>query len=320
MTAVRPFRFIAPMPSFDLPLPRWRDAIRRIEDLGFSSVSVSEHVTGGWAMDPLAAMLAAADASDRLRVLSLVMLNDLRHPAVLHRAAATIDRLTDGRLELGLGAGWQAADYQALGLPFDPPGVRIERLAEALEIIVGLFDGGPLTYTGRHYQIRELAGLPPPVQRPRPPLLVGGGGRRVLELAARMADIVGVHATLAGGHLGEDAIADFGAERIAEKVGWIRAELVRAGRPADAVELQFSVYLCRLGGGARAHRRVVSTFADRLAVDPALLADSPSVLIGSVAECADRLEERRERYGFSYLRLSDDVEAVAPLVHRLAGR
>ena len=201
MTVARPFRFIAPMPSLDLPPARWRDEIRRIEDLGFSTVAVSEHVTHGWAMDPLVVMAAAAAASHRLRVLSLVLLNDLRHPALLHRALATIDRLSDGRLEYGIGAGWQAADYEALGWPFDPASVRIERLAESLEIISRLFDGGEVSFEGAHYQVHELRGLPQAVQQPRPPLLVGGGGRRILELAARVADIVGVHATLAGGAL-----------------------------------------------------------------------------------------------------------------------
>lgn len=320
MTSLRPFRFIAPMPSFDLPPDRWRDEIRRIEDLGFSTVSVSEHVTGGWAMDPFVAMAAAADASDRLRVLSLVLLNDLRHPALLHRAAASIDRLSGGRLELGLGAGWSADDFRALGLPFDPPGVRIERLEESLEIIGRLFGDGPVTFEGSHHRVRDLEGLPKPVQRPHPPILVGGGGRRILELAARSADIVGVHATLAGGVLGPDSVADFGPERIAQKVAWVRDAMSAAGRADDAVELQFSIYLCRIDDGRRAGQRAVSTFSERLAMDPRLVAESPSVLVGSVDGCADLLEERRAQFGFSYLRLSDDIDAVAPLVHRLAGR
>lgn len=319
MTVARPFRFIAPMPSLDLPAARWRDEIRRIEDLGFSSVSVSEHVAHGWAMDPLAVMVAAAAASERLRILSLVLLNDLRHPVLLHRALATIDRLSNGRLEVGLGAGWMAADYEALGWSFDPPSLRIARLAESLEILDRLFQGGDVTYEGAHYQVRGLRGLRA-VQQPRPPLLVGGGGRRILELAARTADIISVHATLSGGALAPDSVADFGADRMAVKVAWIAAALAQAGRPADAVELQLSVYLCRVDGAQRAHRRILSTFADRLAVDPDLIANSPSVLVGSVDECADLLEERRARYGFSYLRLSDDINSVAPLVRRLAGR
>jgi alkanesulfonate monooxygenase SsuD/methylene tetrahydromethanopterin reductase-like flavin-dependent oxidoreductase (luciferase family) len=167
--------------------------------------------------------------------------------------------------------------------------------------------------------VHELAGGPQPAQYPRPPLLVGGGGRGVLELAARTADIVGVHARLTGGRLADASVADFAADRIDEKVRWVRDALRAEGRSSDAVELQFSVYLCRVEGGRRAAQRAASAFADRLSVDAALVADSPAVLIGSIEMCAELLEERRERYGFSYLRLSDDVEAVAPLVRRLAG-
>ena len=320
MTVRHPFQFIAPMPSLDLPPARWRDEIRRIEDLGFATVAVSEHVAHGWAMDPLAVMAAAAAASKRLRLLSLVLMNDLRHPALLHRALATIDRISEGRLEAGIGAGWQAADYEALGWPLDPPSLQIERLAESLEIIDRLFGGEEVNFEGEHYQVRKLRGLPRAIQQPRPPLLVGGGGRRILELAARTADIVAVHATLSGGVLASDSVVDFGADQIAGKVAWIKAALAAAGRPANSVELQFSVYLCRIGGAKRAGRRMVSTFADRLAVDPELVDNSPSVLIGSVEDCADLLEERRERYGFSYLRLSDEIDNVAPLVRRLADR
>ena len=320
MTALRPFRFIAPMPSLDLPPDRWRDELRRIEDLGFSTVSVSEHVVGGWAMDPLTVMMAAADATDRLRVLSLVLMNDLRHPAVLQRAAATIDRLSGGRLELGIGAGWAARDYAALGLPFDRAGVRIDRLRESIEIIGRLFADEPVTIAGHHYSVHELEGSPKAVQRPRPPILIGGGGRRVLELAARAADIVGVHAAMPGGELAQDVTADFSAERMEMKVGWVRDALAEAGRAGDDIELQFSIYLCRIGEPRRAQERARSTFADRLAMDPRLLADSPSVLIGSVDGCADLLIERRARFGFSYLRLSDDIDAVAPVIRRLAGR
>jgi probable F420-dependent oxidoreductase len=308
------------MPSFELPPARWRDELRRIEDLGFSSVSVSEHIAGGWAMDPVVVMTAAAEATTRLRILSLVLMNDLRHPALLHRAAASIDHLSEGRLELGLGAGWSAPDYRILGLPFDPTEVRIDRLEESLVVLDGLFAEGPVHHAGRHYHVDGLVGLPRPVQRPRPPILVGGGGRRVLELAAHRADIVGVHARLAGGRLGADSMTDFSVERIAEKVSWIQAASAAAGRPAGSVELQFSVYLCQVGGTANARRRVASTFAERLAVDPRLVAESPSVLQGSVDACVDLLVERRRRFGFSYLRLSDDVDAVAPIVARLSGR
>jgi probable F420-dependent oxidoreductase len=307
------------MPRLTQPISRWLDEIRRIEDMGFSSVSISEHLTGGWVMEPLTALTIAAGATERLRLLTLLLSNDFRHPALLHKAAATLDVLSGGRLELGIGAGWLARDYEASGIGFDPPAIRIERLAEAIEVIDGLFGTQPLTYSGSHYTIADLDGLPKPVQRPRPPIMIGGGGRRILELAARVADIVGVHCRLDLGALGSAVVADLAADRVSEKVGWIRAAAAAAGRGPDDVELQFSTYLVHVGDRPLPARRGASTFAPFLAADPTLMASSPAVLVGSVDACVDTLYERRERYGFSYLNLGADLEAVAPIVARLAG-
>lgn len=315
----RPFRFIAPMPRLEGSPRRWRDAVRRIEALGFDTVSISDHLTRGWVMEPTAAMTAAAEATERLRVLSLVLGNDFRHPVVLHKTAATIDLLSEGRLELGLGAGWMRSDYEATGLPYDPPAVRLERLEESVRVIKGLFGPEPLTFHGSHYRITGLDGLPKPVQRPHPPLLVGGGGRRVLAIAAREADLVGVHCNLRRGELDRDAAADLAAERVEEKVGWVHEAAREAGRSPDELELQFSTYLCRITDAPLSAQASVSTFAEHLAADADLVARSPAVLVGSVEECAERLEERRERFGLSYLNLGGDVENVAPLVARLAG-
>jgi probable F420-dependent oxidoreductase len=270
-------------------------------------------------MEPTVALLAAAEATERLRVLSLVLGNDFRHPVLLHKTAATIDVLSEGRLELGLGAGWMRSDYDASGIPYDPPGVRLDRLEEALRVIKGLFRPEPLTFRGHHYAVTELDGLPKPVQAPHPPLLVGGGGKRVLGIAAREADVVSVHCNLRGGELDQDAAADLAAERVEEKVGWVHAAAEKAGRSIDDLELQFSTYLCRVTDAPRSEVASVSTFAEFLAADPDLVERSPAVLIGSVEECAERLQERRERYGFNYLNLGGDVENVAPLVARLAG-
>ena len=243
----RPFRFTAPMPRLAQPISRWQDQIRRIEDLGFSSVSISEHLTGGWVMEPLTALTAAAGATERLRLLTLLLSNDYRHPVLLHKAAATLDVVSGGRLELGIGAGWLAMDYEASGIAFDPPATRIARLAEAVEVIDGLFTAERLTYAGNHYSIKDLEGLPKPAQQPRPPIMIGGGGRRILELAARLADIVGVHCRLNLGAPGAEAVADLSAERVSEKVGWVRAAAAAAGRAPDEIELQFSTYLVHVG-------------------------------------------------------------------------
>jgi len=314
-----PFRFIAPMPRLTEPIARWRDEVRRIEELGFSSVSVSEHITHGWTMEPLTVMTAAATATERLRVLSLLLTNDFRHPAVLHKAAATIDVLSGGRLELGIGAGWMADDYAATGLAFDAPTERIDRLRESVEVIRLLFGPEPVDYEGRHYRIAGLEGLPKPVQRPHPPIMLGGGGPAMLRLAASVADIVGIHARLPHGSLTSAEAADLGAERIDEKVGWVRTAARSAGRDADSIELQFSVYLVSVSDSRRSERATVSSFAELLRTDPELAAGSPAVLTGSVEACVERLQERRERFGFSYWNLGGDVDAVAPIVARLAG-
>ncbi|MFC6022343.1 TIGR03621 family F420-dependent LLM class oxidoreductase [Plantactinospora solaniradicis] len=314
---VRPFRFTTSMPALDGPVSRWRDEIRRIEDLGFSSVSISDHFTGGWAMDALVAMTVAAEATTRLRVSAMVFCNDFRHPVLLHKSLANLDVFSGGRVEVGLGAGWLRADHDAAGLPFDPPGVRVERLAESIEVLLGLFGDKPVSFAGRHYQVAELDGLPKPVQRPHPPLLVGGGSRRILELAGRRADIVGVNPRLAPDVDPLAAVDEMSPERFARKVAWARDAAVAAGRDPATLEFQLRMFDVRVVHRGVEHR--ASSSHARLA-DPAALASSPSVLHGSVDECVDRLLAIRERYGVNYLHLGGNLDAAAPIVARLAGR
>lgn len=313
----RPFRFTASMPGLDRPVARWRDEIRRIEDLGFDSVSVSDHFTGGWAMDPLVAMTVAAEATTRLRVLGLVFCNDFRHPVLLHKSLANLDVFSGGRVEIGLGAGWLRTDHDAAGLPFDPPGVRVARLAEAIEVLVGLFGDKPVSFTGRHYRIGELDGLPKPVQRPHPPLLVGGGSRRILELAGRYADIVGINPRLAPDVDPLAAVAEMGPERFARKVEWARSAASAAGRDPERLEFQLRMFDVRVTHRGVTHR---STSSHARLADATTLAASPAVLHGDVDECVDRLVALRERYGINYLHLGGNLDAAAPIVARLAGR
>jgi len=315
----RPFRFIAPIPPLTQPVRRWQAALRRIEDLGFNTVAISDHFTRGWVMEPTVTLMAAALATQRLRVLSLVLANDYRHPVLVHKSAATTDVMSNGRLELGLGAGWLLSDYSAAGIPIRSPAERVARLGETIRIIKGLFGSQPFTFSGAHYQVSNLQGLPKPVQLPHPPLLIGGGGKRVLELAAREAHIVGVHCQLNEDEPGQAAAADLAADRIAQKVAWVRSAAQRAGRSPDDLELQFTVYLCRITDSGSRRRSPPSSFEEFLQRDPRLFSDSPAVLCGTVSECVDLLQERRERYGFSYWHLGSDVNAVAPIVARLVG-
>ena len=226
---MHPFRFAATMPAPAPPLADWHAQLRHLEDLGLSSVVAADHFTGGYSFEPMVALTAAAAATTRLRLQTGVLGNDYRHPVLVHRMAALLDVVSEGRLVLGLGAGWMTSDYDAAGIALDPPGERVDRLAEALTVIKGLFGPEPFDFTGEHYAVRALDGLPKPVQHPHPPIFVGGGSPRVLRLAGREADIVGINASLRAGELGAHAVRDLSVDRVAEKIGWAREGAVRGG-------------------------------------------------------------------------------------------
>lgn len=224
--------------------------------------------------------------------------------------AATLDLLSGGRFELGLGAGWLLPDYAQTGIPFEPGRVRVERLAEAVRIITAYLEGGPVTFKGTHYAVNALEGLPRPVQRPRPPLLIGGGGPRLLALAAREADIVSLapRARPDGGGLD---VTDTTPAAVDAKIAAIRAA---AGSRLAALELNLLVQ--RAGASAD-----IAEIAQQWNMDPANVRDSPFVLVGPVEAVVDTLEARRARYGISYLAVFEQfMEPFAPVVQRLAGR
>ncbi len=304
------------MPSINRPVSQWRDELRRIEDLGFSAAAVSDHFTHGWAMDPIVAMTVAAEATTSLRVLGMVFCNDFRHPVILHKSMANLDVFSGGRIEIGIGAGWQRDDHDAAGLPFDPAPVRIDRLAEAIEVLTALFGDKPVAYDGRYYQLNGLEGLPKPMQRPRPPLLVGGGGRRILELAGRTADIVGINARLAADVDPRTAVDDMSPAKVAEKLAWARAAASAAGRDPEGLEYQIGIFDLRVRHNGT---ELGSTSSLARESSPEAWAASPSVLHGSPGECADKLVATRERYGINYVHLGSNVDAAAPIVARLAG-
>ncbi len=187
--------------------------------------------------------MAAADATTTLRVGSLVFDNDYRHPVVLAKEAATIDLLSDGRFELGVGAGWLVSDYDQAGIPYESAGTRIERLEEAVQIIKKFFAGGEFSFTGKHYTIKGIEGAPSPVQKPHPPLLLGGGGRRMLRLAAREADIVHVNYNLNEGRINPKLVRTGMAEATDEKLGWIKEA---AGDRLEAIDLGFTIFFASI--------------------------------------------------------------------------
>jgi probable F420-dependent oxidoreductase len=297
----------------------WRAALGRIEDLGYSTIAISDHFTQGWVMEPLVTLAAAANRTHRVRLLTLVLGNDYRHPVLVHKAAATIDFISGGRMELGLGAGWMCSEYEAAGIVYDPPRTRRERLEEAVTVIRGLFGPAPLNFAGKHYRVKGLDGLPKPVQTPHPPIAVGGGGQRMLELAGRIADIAGVYANLGRGTRDVHPVLDMSPESVTEKVEFVRDGARSAGREPADIELELSLLLCRVVRSAGDAREVLERTAASWGVPPQTIEASPAVLVGTLHQCAELLAERRERYGFSYVHVGSDFENVAPLVARLAG-
>jgi len=308
----RPFRFGVQCGG-DHDRASWRRLVRDIEARGYATVFVPDHFVDT-EMAPMVAMAVAAEATEHLRVGALVFDNDFKHPAVLAKEIATLDRLSDGRVELGIGAGWMRADYDALGLTYDPAKVRIGRLAEALAVLKGAFAGEPFSFAGAHYTIRDYRAVPRPVQDPWPPILVGGGGERILRLAAREADIIGVNPNLRAGQMHPEQAVDSLAARTDEKIGWIREE---AGDRFDRIELQVRHFVAAITDDRRS---LAEAMAPAFGVDPDEALRSSLALVGTVDECCEILVERRERWGFSYIVVgADTYEAFTPVVERLAG-
>jgi probable F420-dependent oxidoreductase len=312
LDAPRPFRFGVQCAAAR-PAKEWAEYARRAEGLGYSTLFMPDHfVDTDFA--PMVGLSFAAAATTTLRVGMLVLGNDYKHPAVTAKEAATLDVLSDGRLEFGLGAGWMTADYEALGLQHDPPGTRIERLAEALDIVQQGWADGPFDFAGEHYTILGYDGKPKPVQQPRPPILVGGGGPKVLRLAGQVADIVGINPILRAGEIGADAARDTLGDATARKVGYVREG---AGDRFDDIELQVRYFIAAVTDDAIG---LATSLAPMFGVTAEESLQSGAVLAGTVDEICDTLVARRETTGVSYVVLGDDqLDAFAPVVARLAG-
>jgi probable F420-dependent oxidoreductase len=291
----------------------WREKVHKIEELGYSTLFMPDHFIDT-PFAPMVGISLAAEATTTLRVGHLVLGNDYKHPAVVAKEAATLDLASDGRIELGLGAGWMKTDYDALGLPYDKPGTRIDRLGEALQVVKGAWAEGPFSFEGAHYTIRNYDGLPKPAQKPHPPIVVGGGGPRVLHLAGREADIVGINPSLRVGAVSKNAAEDSLSEMIDQKVGWIREG---AGGRFDDLELQIRYFFAAITDDRRGLAEAV---APAFGVDPDEALESGVACVGTLDEVCELLIERRERWLVSYVIFGDDnYEAFAPVVARLAG-
>ncbi len=301
-----------------MPRQPFIDSVREIEQLGYSTMLLSDHLVDQFA--PFSALGMAAGVTSTLRLGMFVLNNDLRHPAVLAQELATIDQLSDGRLEIGIGAGWNRPEYDSGGIAFDSSGTRIERMSEAVTVLKRLFGAGPTEFEGRHYKINGFADLPRPVQRPYPPIMIGGGGQKTLTFAAREADIIGLAPRAV--RPGVSDVRSCMAEGTQQKIDWVR----EAAHDRYA-NLEFNTY-------PTFHpvtitddpRPVARQVADRLnqrysaGLTEDEILESPHVLIGSIQGLIEKCKEIRERFGISYIFIGDEFREFAPVVEQLAGR
>jgi probable F420-dependent oxidoreductase len=288
---------------------QWRELARKAEGLGYATLLVADHF--GRQLAPLPALVAAASATAGLRVGTFVLDNDFRHPAATAKEAATVDVLTDGRLELGIGAGWNPADYARTGLTFESAGTRVGKLEEAIQIIKRFFEGGEVTFEGHYYRVQGLEGLPRVVQQPRPPIMIGAAGRRMLTLAAREADILNFPDRPS---VGVSTAGNPGLGRsMAEQMHIVRTQ---AGERYTNLELS-SLTIPRVTDDVRG---TVEQLARQMRTTPEVVDAMPGALVGSADAIVAKLQEVRERYDISYPVIPGAaMEGMAAIVARLAG-
>ena len=311
---IRPFRF--GVQASTAPSAReWADFAKRVEDTGFDVLTMPDHFTQQLA--PVPALMAAMDATTTLRTGALVFDNDYKHPVILAKELATMDVLSNGRTEIGLGAGWMISDYEQAGIAYDSPKVRIDRFIEGIRIIKGVMSEGPFSFTGEHYTITNYEGFPKPVQKPCPPLLIGGGGKRVLTFAAKEADIIGINGTMTTGVVGPEPLATMTAESVDEKVDIVAQAATAAGRIHD-IEMNIRTFFVKV---TDEREKTVDEISSMFGVDNEMIDSSPFALIGSVDYCIEELIARREKWGFSYTIVgAENVDECAPIVAALRGK
>lgn len=301
------------------PAKEWREHVRKIESLGYDILLMRDHFVPdvfGDTFGPIAALMSAADVTSTLRVGSMVICNDFRHPAVLAKEVATIDLLSEGRFELGLGAGWMRDEYERMGLEFDPPSLRIKRLEESLFALRGLTAADTFSHQGQNYSIRELDGFPKPVQK-RIPVMIGGGNRKILNLAGREADIVGILLTNVSSGVAVNDPLGRSSEAVMQRLQWVKEG---AGERFDELELNSAVEVVVTDDRLFATEEFIAQRGWR-EVTVEQVWDMPSVFIGSREYIADEMFARRERFGFSYYWVADNkMEEFAPLVRALSGK
>ncbi len=307
---MHPFRFAVQQGSAQSG-EAWAALARRAESLGYDVLVMPDHL--GDQLSPFAALATAAAATTRLRVGAFVFANDYRHPLILAREAATLDLLSGGRFEMGLGAGWMTGDYRQLGMTYDPAPRRIDRLEEAIPLIKRLLAGETVTHRGEHYQLDQASVGVEPVQKPRPPLAIGGGGPRMLKLAAREAEIVGLVPGF-DAH-GRVRVREATETATAEKIALIREA---AGERFERLEINMWLGDAGLVGSGNS---LLSSVTAAVRWAPTAFYGSPYVLYGTLRSTREQLLRRRDRLGISYYTVpSRAMESMAPLVEALSGK
>ena len=293
----------------------WRKLIERVDAEGYDMVHMPQH-RGTKGFSPLVALAFAASYSSRLRFGTLVLDNESVHPAIVARDAATLDLLSSGRLEVGIGAGWLEADHASIGQEFAPVGLRIDRLSEAIDVLRACWAGDAANYDGSHFVLRDAPNDPKPSQAGGPPILVGGGGKRVLSLAARKADIVSLVPNMSAGRVGRESAANATGAATAEKLSWVREA---AGSRFDQIELHTNLTNVFITDD---RRPMMEKVARGYGLDkPESSLDIPHVVIGAVAQCVEQMLERRESTGISHYTVFEaNLDAFAPIIAELAGR
>jgi probable F420-dependent oxidoreductase len=307
----KPFRFAVQVSSAASG-KAWRDKARKIEDLGYSTLFVPDHFGEQWG--PIVALTVAAEATTTLNVGALVFDNDYRHPVVLAKEMATLDLAAEGRVEFGIGAGWLRTDYEESGMAYDDPKVRIDRMVEGLDVIRQLWRDGTASLKGEHYTVTNAQGQPRPHTPGGPKLIIGGGGRRVLSIAAREADVIGVNPNLRAGAVGQEVAQSAKGDLYRERLQWIKDA---AGARFDDIELQCLTFMVQFtDDSASAYANLAPLFG----LTPDEAADVPVALAGTPAEMAETLRRRREEFGLSYVVVHEpEMEPFAEVVATLAG-
>ena len=307
----KPFRF-AVQTSTAPDGKAWREKARKIESLGYSTLYIPDHFGDQWG--PIVGMTIAAEATTSLNVGALVFDNDYRHPVVLAKEIATLDLASEGRVEFGIGAGWMKSDYDESGMAYDRPGVRIDRMVEGLTVMKQLWREGNATFEGEHYTIKAAQGQPRPASASSPKIVIGGGGKKVLSVAAREADIIGVNPNLNAGYVGPEVAASSKGDLYRERIQWIREA---AGDRFDDLELQCLTFMVQFTDD---RQQAYENLAPMFGLTPQEAMDVPIALAGTVDEIVETLQQRRAEYGFSYVVVHEpEMEQFGDVVAKLAG-